>query len=158
MLNFIYYPVSAIMWVWHKAFGFVLGGPAASPGRCRSCSSSSRCARSCYKPFVQQVRSMRKMQEFQPEIKKLQKKYGNDRQKLAAEMQKLQKEHGRQPARRAACRPGAGAGVHRPVPRAAVVQPTGQRGAAHRELLLRPGRRRVVQLAPACSVRSSVPG
>ena len=25
MLNFIYYPVSAIMWFWHKAFGYVFG-------------------------------------------------------------------------------------------------------------------------------------
>ncbi|MFZ0875476.1 MAG: membrane protein insertase YidC, partial [Pseudonocardiaceae bacterium] len=25
MLNFIYYPVSAILWFWHKAFGYVLG-------------------------------------------------------------------------------------------------------------------------------------
>jgi len=25
VLNFIYYPVSAILWVWHKVFGFILG-------------------------------------------------------------------------------------------------------------------------------------
>jgi len=37
------------------------------------------------------------MAEFQPEIKKLQKKYANDKQKLAAEMQKLQSEHGVNP-------------------------------------------------------------
>jgi YidC/Oxa1 family membrane protein insertase len=43
------------------------------------------------------VRSMRKMQEFQPQIKKLQEKYKNDRTKLAEEMQKLQKEHGVNP-------------------------------------------------------------
>ena len=50
-----------------------------------------------YKPFVSQVRSMRKMQEFQPEIAKLRKKYANDKQKQAEEMQKLQKEHGVNP-------------------------------------------------------------
>ena len=40
---------------------------------------------------------MRKMQEFQPEIAKLRKKYANDQQKQAAEMQRLQKEHGVNP-------------------------------------------------------------
>jgi YidC/Oxa1 family membrane protein insertase len=50
-----------------------------------------------FKPFVSQVRSMRKMQEFAPQIKKLQEKHKGDRQKLAAEMQKLQSEHGVNP-------------------------------------------------------------
>jgi YidC/Oxa1 family membrane protein insertase len=40
---------------------------------------------------------MRQMQQFAPEIKKLQAKYKNDKQKLAAEMQKLQREHGFSP-------------------------------------------------------------
>ena len=49
------------------------------------------------KPAIHQVRSMRKMQAFAPEIKKLQKKYANDKQRQAQEMQKLQKEHGVNP-------------------------------------------------------------
>jgi YidC/Oxa1 family membrane protein insertase len=56
-----------------------------------------------YKPFVTQVRSMRKMQEFQPELQKVRKKYANDKQKQAAEMQRLQKEHGVNPV--AGCLP-----------------------------------------------------
>jgi YidC/Oxa1 family membrane protein insertase len=40
---------------------------------------------------------MRKMQQFAPEMKKIQKKYANDRQRQAAEMQKLQREHGVSP-------------------------------------------------------------
>ena len=50
-----------------------------------------------FKPFVKQVRSMRAMQEFAPEMKKIQKKYANDRQRQAQEMQKLQREHGFSP-------------------------------------------------------------
>jgi YidC/Oxa1 family membrane protein insertase len=46
---------------------------------------------------VHQVRSMRKMQEFAPEMQKLKAKYGNDKQKLAAEMQKLQSQQGVNP-------------------------------------------------------------
>ncbi|EUA56629.1 putative membrane protein insertion efficiency factor [Mycobacterium xenopi 4042] len=34
-LDIIYYPVSAIMWLWYKAFGFVLGRRTSSPGRWR---------------------------------------------------------------------------------------------------------------------------
>lgn len=41
-----------------------------------------------YKPFVRQIRTTRQMQELQPQIKALQKKYEKDRQRLALEMQK----------------------------------------------------------------------
>ena len=50
-----------------------------------------------YKPFVRQIRTTRQMQELQPQIKALQKKYGKDRQRMALEMQKLQREHGFNP-------------------------------------------------------------
>ena len=46
-----------------------------------------------YRPFVKQIRTTRKMQELQPQIKALQKKYGKDRQRMALEIQKLQREH-----------------------------------------------------------------
>ena len=98
MLNFIYYPVSAIMWFWHEVFGFVLG-PASGLGWALSVIFLVFTLRALLiKPFISQVRSMRKMQEFQPQIKKLQEKYKNDRTKLAEEMQKLQKEHGVNPS------------------------------------------------------------
>ena len=97
MLNFIYYPVSAIMWFWHEVFGFVLG-PASGLGWALSVIFLVFTLRALLiKPFISQVRSMRKMQEFQPQIKKLQEKYKNDKTKLAEEMQKLQKEHGVNP-------------------------------------------------------------
>lgn len=42
---------------------------------------------------VKQIRSMKGMQEIQPKIKELQKKYKNDRAKMSAEMQRLYKEN-----------------------------------------------------------------
>ncbi len=97
MLNFIYYPVSAIFWLWHKAFGYLLG-PGSGVGWALAVVFLVFTLRAVlFKPFVGQVRSMRKMQEFAPEIQKLKKKYGDDRQKMAAEMQKLQSEHGVNP-------------------------------------------------------------
>lgn len=42
---------------------------------------------------VKQIRSMKGMQEIQPKIKEIQKKYKNDRAKMSAEMQKLYKDN-----------------------------------------------------------------
>ncbi|GAA2821886.1 membrane protein insertase YidC [Saccharopolyspora taberi] len=97
MLDFIYYPVSAILWFWHKVFGFVLD-PASGIAWALSVVFLVFTLRALlFKPFVHQVRSMKKMQEFAPHIKALQEKYGDDRQKMAQEMQKLQAEHGFNP-------------------------------------------------------------
>ncbi|HEY2191892.1 MAG TPA: membrane protein insertase YidC [Actinomycetospora sp.] len=97
MLNFIYYPVSAILWFWHKVFGFALGADNGFAWALSVIFLVFTLRALLFKPFVSQVRSMRKMQEFQPQIKKLQEKYKSDKQKLAEEMQKLQKEHGVNP-------------------------------------------------------------
>ncbi|MGQ0480744.1 MAG: membrane protein insertase YidC [Pseudonocardia sp.] len=97
MLNFIYYPVSAILWFWHKAFGYVLGPDSGFAWTLSVVFLVFTLRVLLYKPFVTQVRSMRKMQEFAPEVQKLKKKYGNDKQKMAAEMQKLQGQHGVNP-------------------------------------------------------------
>jgi len=47
---------------------------------------------------IKSVRSMSSMQELQPKIKDLQKRYAKDRQKLSAETMKLYQEHGVNPA------------------------------------------------------------
>jgi YidC/Oxa1 family membrane protein insertase len=46
---------------------------------------------------VKQIRSMQKMQQIQPELKKIQTKYKGDRQKMNEEMMKLYKEAGVNP-------------------------------------------------------------
>ncbi|GAA0930986.1 membrane protein insertase YidC [Pseudonocardia zijingensis] len=97
MLNFIYYPVSFILWVWHEVFGFLLGPDSGIAWALSVMFLVFTLRAILYKPFVHQVRSMRRMQEFQPEIAKLRKKYANDRQKQAEEMQRLQREHGVNP-------------------------------------------------------------
>ena len=97
MLDFIYYPVSFILWCWHKVFGFVLGDNNAIAWILAIMFLTFTIRGIMFKPFVKQVRSMKKMQEFAPELKKLQKKYANDKQRQAQEMQKLQREHGVNP-------------------------------------------------------------
>ncbi len=96
-LDIIYYPVSGIMWLWYKAFALVLG-PSNFFAWALSVMFLVFTLRAIlYKPFVRQIRTTRQMQELQPQIKALQKKYGKDRQKMALEMQKLQREHGFNP-------------------------------------------------------------
>nr|WP_042183999.1 membrane protein insertase YidC [Kibdelosporangium sp. MJ126-NF4]CEL16008.1 Inner membrane protein translocase component YidC, long form [Kibdelosporangium sp. MJ126-NF4]CTQ93933.1 Inner membrane protein translocase component YidC, long form [Kibdelosporangium sp. MJ126-NF4] len=97
MLDFINYPVSFILWCWHKVFGAVFGPTSGVAWLLGIVFLTFTVRAILIKPFIKQVRSMRKMQEFAPEIKKLQAKYKNDRQKLAQEMQKLQSQHGVNP-------------------------------------------------------------
>jgi YidC/Oxa1 family membrane protein insertase len=99
VLNFIYYPVSAILWFWHKVFGAIpfLGPDSGLAWALAVVFLVFTLRALLFRPFVSQVRSMRKMQEFAPQIKKLQEKHKGDRQKLTAEMQKLQAEHGVNP-------------------------------------------------------------
>jgi YidC/Oxa1 family membrane protein insertase len=96
-LDVIYYPVSAIMWVWYKAFSFMLGPTNFFAWMLSVMFLVFTLRALLYKPFVRQIRTTRQMQELQPQIKALQKKYGKDRQRMALEMQKLQREHGFNP-------------------------------------------------------------
>lgn len=96
-LDIIYYPVSAIMWLWYKAFAFVLGPTNFFAWALSVMFLVFTLRALLYKPFVRQIRTTRQMQELQPQIKALQKKYGKDRQRMALEMQKLQREHGFNP-------------------------------------------------------------
>ncbi|MFF2086349.1 membrane protein insertase YidC [Nocardia sp. NPDC058176] len=97
MLDIIYWPVSAILWFWHKAFGFVFGADSGLTWTLSVVFLVFTLRLVLYKPFVKQVRTTKQMQELQPQIKELQKKYKNDRETMAREMQKLQKDHGFNP-------------------------------------------------------------
>ena len=96
-LDYFYYPVSAIMWLWYKAFAFLLGPSSFFAWTLSVVFLVFSLRAILYSPFVRQIRTTRQMQELQPQIKALQKKYGKDRQRMALEMQKLQREHGFNP-------------------------------------------------------------
>lgn len=98
MLDFIYYPVSAILWFWHKVFALVSGAPDNGVVWALSVVFLVFTLRTIlFKPFVKQVRTQLATAKLQPQIKALQRKYAGDKQKLAAEMAKLQKEHNYSP-------------------------------------------------------------
>lgn len=97
MLDFIYYPVSAILWFWHEVFGTLLGPASGYAWGLAIVFLVFTLRVVLFKPFVQQVRSMRKMQEVSPRIQELREQYGHDQQQMAKEMQKLQAETGFNP-------------------------------------------------------------
>ncbi|MFT3901504.1 MAG: membrane protein insertase YidC [Gordonia sp. (in: high G+C Gram-positive bacteria)] len=99
-LDYIYYPISGIMWVWHWVFDKITPDTAGGHGIAWALSVvalvfSLRAI--LYKPFVKQIQTTKKMQEIQPQMQAIRKKYGKDQVKMAEEMQKLQREHGFNP-------------------------------------------------------------
>lgn len=104
MLNIIYYPISWILWVWHTAFEKLFGLFGIDMNASPNWSGAAWALAIVFLtvtvrlillyPMVKQIRTTTKMQELQPEIKALQKKYANDKQRMSIEMSKLQKENG----------------------------------------------------------------
>lgn len=103
MLDFIYYPISAVLWFWHKVFGFVLGPDSGLSWALAIIFLVVTIRGLLVRPTIKQLRSSRKMQEMQPRMQEIRKKYAKDQQTQALEMRKLQKEMGVNPL--ASCLP-----------------------------------------------------
>ena len=97
MLDVLYYPVSALMWVWHTLFALVLG-PSSGLAWALSVVFLVLTLRALMiKLFLVQMRSARAMRALSPQLTELRKRYGDDRRRLAEETQKLQRTHGVNP-------------------------------------------------------------
>jgi YidC/Oxa1 family membrane protein insertase len=93
----LYYLTSFILLAFHQLFGDVFG-PASGAAWVLSIIGLTLVIRAALIPlFVKQIKSSRNMQLLQPKVKELQKKYGHDREKLAAETMALYKETGTNP-------------------------------------------------------------
>lgn len=97
VLDFIYYPVSAILWFWHKVFGVLLGPDSGFAWALAVVFLVFTLRLVLLKPAISQIRTACQMQELGPQIKALQDKHSGDRRQQAVEMQKLQREHGFNP-------------------------------------------------------------
>ncbi|WP_209313943.1 membrane protein insertase YidC [Blastococcus sp. TF02A-35] len=103
MLDWLYTAISWVMARWHSLWDMVFGDPAPETALgglswVLAIVFLVVTIRLILFPlFVKQVKSQRAMQELQPELQKLRKQYGSDRQGLALAMQKLQKERGVNP-------------------------------------------------------------
>lgn len=97
MLNFVYYTISAILWFWHQAFGLIMN-PASGVAWALSIVLLVVTLRILlFRPMLKQQRSAIKMQQMQPQMQAIRKKYANDQQAQAMEMRKLHKEMGVKP-------------------------------------------------------------
>lgn len=97
MLDVVYYPVSAILWFWHKVFGVFLGPDNGIAWVLAVVFLVFTLRLVLLKPAVQQARTTRRMQRLQPEISALRDRYVGDLRRQSAEMRTLQTEHGVNP-------------------------------------------------------------
>lgn len=102
-LDYLYFPISGIMWVWHKVFGSFMGNENPWAWVLSVVFLVFTLRAILFKPFLKQMESQLKMQAVQPEMKRLREKYKDDRQRLAEEMMKFNKEAGVNPL--ASCLP-----------------------------------------------------
>ncbi len=97
MLDWLYTAIAFVMKTWHSVFSTFLD-PAAGITWALSIAFLVVTVRLILFPlFVKQIKSQRAMQEIQPEIQKLRKQYGADRQGFSQAMMALQKERGVNP-------------------------------------------------------------
>ncbi|MFE7273331.1 membrane protein insertase YidC [Streptomyces sp. NPDC057623] len=97
LFSFITTPVSWVIVQFHKVYGAIFG---ENTGWAWGLSIVSLVIliRICLIPlFVKQIKATRAMQTLQPEMKKIQERYKNDKQRQSEEMMKLYKETGTNP-------------------------------------------------------------
>jgi YidC/Oxa1 family membrane protein insertase len=98
LLDWLYTAISFVLAKWHALWNSVFGDPPAESGLAGLSWVLAivflvvTIRLILFPLFVKQVKSQRAMQELQPEIAKLRKEYGSDRQGMAAAQQQLFKE------------------------------------------------------------------
>lgn len=104
MLDFIYYPISALMWFWREALTYVGMSPDAGVTWLLAVVLLTATVKAIMTyPTVKSIRSSRRMQEITPRIQAVRERYKNDKAKIAEETQKIYKESGFNPL--ASCLP-----------------------------------------------------
>ncbi|BBC34694.1 putative membrane protein [Streptomyces graminofaciens] len=97
LFSFITTPVSWVIVQFHSLYGAIFG-PDTGWAWGLSIVSLVVLIRICLIPlFVKQIKATRAMQTLQPEMKKIQERYKNDKQRQSEEMMKLYKESGTNP-------------------------------------------------------------
>ncbi|MFC9255370.1 membrane protein insertase YidC [Amycolatopsis thailandensis] len=97
MFDVFLYPVSAILWFWHKVFGAVASPDSGLAWVLSIVFLVFTLRLLLVKPALSALRAGRRMQALAPRMREIQEKYGKDRRRMAAEMQKLHAESGANP-------------------------------------------------------------
>jgi YidC/Oxa1 family membrane protein insertase len=94
MLDFVYYPVSAVLWAWHNVLAAALGPSSALSWVLAVVLLVITLRSALIVPFLKQARFQQVMQRLQPQVAAIKKRYPSDRRRQSVEIQKLQQEHG----------------------------------------------------------------
>lgn len=94
MLDFIYYPVSAVLWLWHTLFASILGATSGLAWVLAIVFLVITLRALLLRPFLAQLRWQRGLTRMQPAIQEIKRKHAGDLERQGLEMQKLQREHG----------------------------------------------------------------
>ncbi|MGW4120504.1 membrane protein insertase YidC [Nocardia sp. NPDC004711] len=94
MLDFIYYPVSAVLWLWHTAFASLLGATSGLAWVLAIVFLVMTLRALLIRPFIAQLKFSRALAEMQPKLQEIKRKHAGDREQQALAMQELQKESG----------------------------------------------------------------
>lgn len=97
MLDVVYYPISAVLWLWHRAFGALLGADNGFAWALSVVFLVFTVRALLLWPGIVSARTGRRLQKMRPELDALRTKHGADTQKLALETQRRQREHGVRP-------------------------------------------------------------
>ena len=94
MLDFVYYPVSAVLWAWHNIWAAVLGSSCSLSWVLAVVFLVATLRAVLVVPFLKQARLQQVMLRLQPQIAGIQKRYAGDRRRQSLEIQKLRQKHG----------------------------------------------------------------
>ncbi len=109
MLDVVYYPVSAILWFWHRAFSTILD-PAGGAAWTLSVAFLVFTLRAILlKPALAQLRSQRILHCLKPQLAELARRHAGDRAALTTATRQLNRQHGVSPL--AGCLPAIGQGL-----------------------------------------------
>ena len=97
MLDYLYTAIAWVMKQWHALFSTFLPAESGITWALSIVFLVVTIRVLLFRLFVKQVKSQRAMQEIQPEIQKLRKQYGSDKQGFSTAMMALQKERGVNP-------------------------------------------------------------
>lgn len=97
MFTIFLYPVSAILWFWHKVFGTVLRPDSGVAWVVAIVFLVFTLRLLLLRPALSALRAGRRTQALAPQMQKIRQKYGKDRQHMAQEIQKLHADNGSSP-------------------------------------------------------------
>ncbi len=97
MFDIFLYPVSAILWFWHKVFGTVLNPGSGVAWVLAIVFLVFTLRLLLIRPALSALRAGRRIQALAPQMRKIKEKYGEDRRRMSREIQKLHADTGSNP-------------------------------------------------------------